>query len=84
MGAWIVERLNQMTGPVRFLLPLQGVSAIDVEGQVFHDREADAALFSAIRKGWKVAANRKLVEVDAPINSGTFADAVVQSFREIA
>jgi len=84
MGAWIVDRLNQMTGPVRFLLPLQGVSAIDVEGQVFHDREADAALFSAIRKGWKVAANRKLVEVDAPINSGTFADAVVQSFREIA
>ena len=84
MGAWIVARLNQMTGPVRFLLPLQGVSAIDVEGQIFQDSEADAALFDAIRSGWKAAPNRKLVEVDAHINSSALADAVVHSFQEIA
>ncbi len=83
MGAWIVSRLNQMEGPVRFLLPLQGVSAIGVEGQVFNDREADVALFSAIRVGWQSAAHRKLIEVDAPINSATFAAEVVRSFQEI-
>lgn len=84
MGKWIVERLNQMMGPVRFLLPLKGVSAIDAEGQVFKDAQADDALFSTIRAGWKDASNRKLIEVDAHINSSAFADAVVHSFREIA
>ena len=44
IGTWIVERLNRMKGPVRFLLPLKGVSAIDAEGQPFHDPDADAAL----------------------------------------
>jgi uncharacterized protein (UPF0261 family) len=84
IGTWIVKRLNQMTGPVRFLLPLRGVSAIDAEGQIFADDFADQALFSAIRAGWKSAPNRKLVEVDAHINSAAFADAVVHSFQEIA
>ncbi|MEO6608000.1 MAG: Tm-1-like ATP-binding domain-containing protein [Aestuariivirga sp.] len=84
IGTWIVNRLNQMTGPVRFLLPLRGVSAIDAEGQIFADSLADQALFSAIRAGWKSAPNRRLVEVDAHINSAAFADAVVHSFQEIA
>ena len=56
IGRFIVERLNRMSGPVRFLLPLKGVSAIDAAGQPFHDPEADAALFSAIRSGWKACA----------------------------
>jgi uncharacterized protein (UPF0261 family) len=83
MGQWIVDRLNQMAGPVRFLLPLRGISAIDAEGQIFEDPVADAALFAAIRSGWKQAPNRRLVEVDANINSAAFANAVVQSFQEI-
>ncbi len=84
MGTWIVERLNRMAGPVRFLLPLRGVSAIDAAGQPFHDPAADAALFSAIRNAWQPALNRKLIEVDAHINDALFADAVVAAFREIA
>jgi uncharacterized protein (UPF0261 family) len=83
IGAWIVERLNRMQGPVRFLLPLGGVSAIDAKGQVFDAPEADAALFAAIRLGWKEAPNRKLIEVDAHINSPDFATAIVRAFREI-
>lgn len=34
-GRWIAEHLNAMTGPVRFLLPEGGVSAIDAHGQPF-------------------------------------------------
>lgn len=83
IGAFIVERLNRMQGPVRFLLPLQGVSAIDAAGQPFHDPEADAALFSAIRTGWRDAPNKRLVEIDAHINSPEFAAALVASFHEI-
>lgn len=83
IGAWIVERLNRMQGPVRFLLPLRGVSALDAEGQPFHSPAADAALFDAIRQGWAPAANRKLIEVDAHINDAAFAAAAVAAFTEI-
>jgi uncharacterized protein (UPF0261 family) len=83
IGTWIVERLNRMTGPVRFLLPLKGVSAIDAAGQPFHDAEADAVLFEAIRKAWVAARNRRLVEVDAHINDAAFAAEAVKQFNAI-
>ena len=83
IGKWIVERLNQMDGPVRFLLPLKGISAIDAEGKPFHDPIANAALFDAIRKNWRSAPNRKLIEIDAHINDAAFADAVVAAFHDI-
>lgn len=83
IGRWIVERLNRMEGPVRFLLPLGGVSAIDAPGKPFHDPEADGELFDAIRSGWKSAANRRLIEIDAHINDEAFAAAAVHAFREI-
>jgi uncharacterized protein (UPF0261 family) len=84
IGAFIVERLNRMKGPVRFLLPLKGVSAIDAEEQAFHDVDADAALFQAIRKGWQSAPSRKLVELDCHINDAAFAQAAVAAFKEIS
>lgn len=84
IGAFITERLNRMEGPVRFLLPLRGVSAIDVPGMPFHDPGADAALFDTIRAGFNPAPNRKLVEVDAAINDRAFVDAVLAAHREIA
>jgi uncharacterized protein (UPF0261 family) len=83
IGQFIVERLNQMTGPVRFLLPLRGISAIDAPGQVFHDPVADSALFETIRRNWRPATNRQLVEIDAHINDPTFAAQVVHHFRDI-
>ncbi|GAA3069789.1 Tm-1-like ATP-binding domain-containing protein [Rhizobium viscosum] len=83
IGTFIVDRLNRMQGPVRFLLPLQGVSAIDAAGQPFHDPQADAALFSAIRTGWHDAPNRRLIEIDAHINSPEFAGALVAGFHDI-
>jgi uncharacterized protein (UPF0261 family) len=83
IGAFIVERINRMAGPVRFLLPLKGISAIDAEGQPFHDPSADAALFDAIRQGWAKARNRKLIALDLDINDPAFAAAAVQAFKEI-
>ncbi len=83
IGAFIVERLNRMEGPVRFLLPLQGVSAIDAPGQPFYDPAANEALFSAIHAGWKTAPNRQLIEVDAHINSPELAAALVTHFHDI-
>ena len=83
IGKWIVERLNQMQGPVRFMLPLRGISAIDAEGKPFYDPNADKSLFDAIRNNWRSAPNRKLIEIDAHINDAAFVDAVVAAFHEI-
>src|SRR6185295_19994885 len=84
IGTWIVERLNRMMGPVRFLLPMKGVSAIDAAGQPFHNPVADAALFEAIRKGWKKAKNRMLVELDLHINDPAFAKAAVAALNNMS
>lgn len=83
MGRWIVEKLNRMEGPVRFLLPLKGVSIIDVEGAPFFDPAADQALFEAIRNGFVASENRKLIEVDAAVNDPEFVAALVAAFSEI-
>jgi uncharacterized protein (UPF0261 family) len=84
IGAFIVERVNRMKGPVRFLLPLKGVSAIDAVGQPFHDPAADEALFAAIRQGWQPGRSRKLIELDLHINDPAFAAAAVKAFNSIA
>lgn len=84
IGEFIVERLNRMEGPMRFLLPLRGVSAIDAPGQPFHDPLADEALFTAICSGWKSAPNRRLVELDAHVNDPAFAAALVENFHAIS
>ncbi len=83
IGRWIISRVNRMEGPVRFLLPLRGVSAIDAPGKPFHDPQANEALFAAIRAAWVPAANRSLVEIDAHINDPGFAEACVTAFRAI-
>jgi uncharacterized protein (UPF0261 family) len=83
IGRWIIDRVNRMEGPVRFMLPLRGVSGIDMAGKPFHDPEADAALFAAIRAAWTAAPNRRLIEIDAHINDPAFAEAAVHAFRDI-
>ncbi len=83
IGEFIVARLNQMKGPVRFLLPLKGVSSLDAEGQPFYDPEADAALFDAIRHGWKSTSNHMLLEIDCNINDVLFAQTALKAFNEI-
>ena len=76
MGEWIARRVNEMTGPVRFLIPEGGVSALDAPGQPFHDPEADRALFDAIAGTFEEGANRRLVRTPHHVNDAAFADAV--------
>ena len=51
LGRRIARKLAAATGPDGLFVPLRGVSMIDAEGQPFHDPEADAALFDALRAG---------------------------------
>jgi len=84
IGAWIARKLNACDGPVRFLIPEKGVSALDIEGGAFWDPEADAALFAAIEDTLEVTAKRRLQRLPLHINDPEFAKAAVAAFREIA
>ncbi|MDZ7839900.1 MAG: ABC transporter permease [Gammaproteobacteria bacterium] len=83
MGEWIADRINLMTGPVRFLIPEGGVSALDAPGQPFHDPEADRALFDAIAGRFQETASRRLVRTPHHVNDPAFAQAVVDALEEI-
>lgn len=83
MGRWIGEKLNACEGPVRFLIPEGGVSALDAPGKQFWDPEADAALFGALENTLRATSNRTLLRLPHHINSPEFADAAVAAFRGI-
>jgi uncharacterized protein (UPF0261 family)/ABC-type branched-subunit amino acid transport system ATPase component len=84
IGKWIGERLNDMQGPVRFLIPQGGVSALDAPGKGFWDPEADRALFDALRATVQQTGQRRLIEVPAHINDPEFVAALGRAFHEIA
>jgi len=84
IGVFLADKLNAMTGPVRFLIPEGGVSSIDRPGQPFHDPDADRALFETIAQRFRVGADRKLVRLPLNINDEAFADALVAAWREVA
>ncbi|MBI3830573.1 MAG: Tm-1-like ATP-binding domain-containing protein [Planctomycetes bacterium] len=83
MGAWIANKLNACDGPVRFLIPEKGVSAIDAPGKAFHDPAADRALFEALEQTFKPAKNRKLLRLPLHINDDAFAAELIKQFKEV-
>jgi uncharacterized protein (UPF0261 family) len=84
IGEFIARKLNAMQGPVRFLIPEGGVSAIDRPGQPFHDPDADRALFAAIESNFRGGPDRKLQRLPLHINDEAFAQALVAAWREVA
>lgn len=71
IAAEVAARLSEARGPVRVLLPLRGVSALDREGEAFWDPEADAAFREALRA--RLRRDIPVSEVDAHINDPVFA-----------
>jgi uncharacterized protein (UPF0261 family) len=84
VGRWIAERINRCDGPVRFLIPEGGVSALDAPGRPFHDPEADAALFRAIAETFRPGPNRQLVRLPYNVNDPRFSDALVAAFNDVS
>ncbi|MDQ2055564.1 Tm-1-like ATP-binding domain-containing protein [Halobellus sp. H-GB7] len=77
LGEIIADKLNAATGPTALVLPMAGVSMIDVEGEDFYDPEADAALFDALREN--LDSDVELVEMDTDINDEAFAETLVET-----
>ncbi|MGZ4394606.1 MAG: Tm-1-like ATP-binding domain-containing protein [Gaiellaceae bacterium] len=74
LGRQIGRKLSAATGPTALFIPLKGVSMIAVEGQVFHDPEADAALLQGLHETLGPAV--EVHELELEINDPAFATAM--------
>jgi uncharacterized protein (UPF0261 family)/ABC-type branched-subunit amino acid transport system ATPase component len=83
IGEFIAAKLNAMQGPVRFLIPEGGVSAIDKPGQPFHDPEADRMLFATLEQHFRAGSERKLIRLPHHLNDDAFADALVAAWHDV-
>ena len=83
VGTWIAEKLNRSPGPVCWLLPEGGVSALDAPGQAFHDPHANAAMIDAITRSFVPSASHRLVRVPHHINSPEFAATAIEQVRRV-
>lgn len=82
IGLFLAEKLNAMKGPVRFLIPEGGVSAIDKPGQPFYDPAANHVLFSTIEDNFHAGPDRKLLRLPHHINDAAFVQALVAAWRD--
>ena len=83
VGHWLAERLNRCDGPIRFLIPEKGVSALDAPGKPFFDPEADAALFEAIEKAIVPTEKRWVERLPFHINDPEFGAAIAANYLQL-
>ena len=80
-AGFLARKLNACDGPVRLLVPLRGVSALDVEGGPFADPAATEALVETLRAELDQTDRRRLVETDLHVNDPQFATRLVAELR---
>ena len=81
MGKIFAEKANAATGPVAFLIPLEGVSILDADGELFCDREADQAMFDALKAHLKEGI--AVVEMANNINDPEFSAKAVEMLLDL-
>ena len=87
IAACVADRLNLYLYKTRVkaVIPLRGFSSLSVEGAPLHDPDSDRVFAPALRARLDPAI--EITEVDADINSPTFAravaDALSRAFREV-
>ena len=77
LGKIMGQKLSQAKGPTTVIIPKQGVSAIDQEGQPFYSAEAEAAWIENLKAN--LGDNVTLIEMDNHINDDAFAMKLVET-----
>ena len=77
LGKIMGQKLSQAKGPTTVIIPKQGVSAIDQEGQPFYSAEAEAAWIENLKAN--LGNNVALIEMDNHINDDAFAEKLVET-----
>lgn len=83
IGLWIAERLNRCSGPVRFVFPQGGFSALDIAGGAFWDPEANQAFFAAFTSTFIETPQRQLIVSPHHINSPEFSQLILKLHQEL-
>jgi uncharacterized protein (UPF0261 family) len=81
LGRRIGRKLSAAKGVTALYVPLRGVSMIAVDGQPFHDPEADAALLEGLHE--TLAPSVEVHEVEADVNDAAFATAMADRLHEL-
>lgn len=77
IGEVLAQKLNMTKGQTTLMLPLKGLSGLDVEGQAFYGPEEDQALFDTLKK--HIDSKRVTVEeMDTDVNNPKFAEAAAE------
>ncbi|MCD2193142.1 Tm-1-like ATP-binding domain-containing protein [Actinomycetospora endophytica] len=82
-AGFLARKLNACEGPVRLVVPLRGVSALDVEGGPFADPAATEALVETLRAELVQDGDRHLIETENHVNDPEFAARLVAELRGI-
>ncbi len=77
LGKILAEKINCSTGPVKVLLPWDGISVISQPDGPFHDGAADEALFDTLKMNLRE--DIPVEEFDCAINDPRFAEAAAQA-----
>ncbi len=80
LGQEIGHKVSESKGPAAIMLPLEGVSAIDREGETFDDPRARKALFDGIRSSH---GSVELIELELHINDKAFAEAAAKKLIQL-
>ena len=71
LGRIMAQKLSQAKGPTTVIIPMQGVSAIDTQGQPFDSPEARTAWIRNLKEN--MSDNVTVIEMDNNINDDAFA-----------
>jgi uncharacterized protein (UPF0261 family) len=77
----VSDKLNKSMGPITFLVPLKGWSSLSEKGQPLYDKNADAFFIEKLRNTLKPEID--IIELNFPLNSNEFADAIVEAFTKM-
>ncbi|EOL41231.1 hypothetical protein RV11_GL001011 [Enterococcus phoeniculicola] len=82
LGNKLAEKLNMAKGKTTLLLPLKGISGIDVDGEIFYGPEEDEQLFITLKKQ---VTNDKvtIIEREEAINEKAFAEFAAQELIDL-
>ncbi|HLE52998.1 MAG TPA: Tm-1-like ATP-binding domain-containing protein [Anaerolineales bacterium] len=81
MGKIFAEKLSKAKAPVAVLIPLKGVSQIDLEGKIFYWPEALQAFIDNLKAGLR--ADIPVIEMDTDINDPAFSGKVAETLLDL-
>jgi uncharacterized protein (UPF0261 family) len=83
IAEWMAEKINRTMAAFTLVIPENGVSMLDAPDQLFHDPEADEALFTTLEKLIEQTTRRKIIRASSNINDSEFADVLLEQLNEV-